>query len=54
MAGAAQTGGEAKLLIQDGAVRVNGAVETRRGHTLQIGDVVAVGATEYRVCSSPA
>ena len=34
--------------------RVNGEVETRRGRTLQPGDVVAVGGQEYRVCSSPA
>ncbi|HMK93324.1 MAG TPA: RNA-binding S4 domain-containing protein [Thermoleophilia bacterium] len=54
LAGAAQTGGEAKLLVQDGAVRVNGVVETRRGHRVIPGDVVALGDTEYRVCSSPA
>jgi len=49
----AQTGGEAKLLVQDGAVAVNGAIETRRGHKVGPGDVIAVGDTEYRVCSSP-
>jgi len=47
------TGGHAKLLVQDGEVRVNGAVDRRRGRTLQLGDVVAVGGKEYRVCSSP-
>ena len=54
VAGAASTGGHAKLLIQEGEVLVNSAVETRRGRTLQSGDVVAVGGEEYRVCSSPA
>ncbi len=54
LAGAADTGGMAKLLIQGGEVRVNGVVERRRGRTLQAGDVVAFGETEYRVCSSPA
>jgi ribosome-associated protein len=37
------TGGEAKVLIQAGEVSVNGEVETRRGRTLEEGDVVEVG-----------
>jgi ribosome-associated protein len=41
--GIAGTGGEAKVLIQYGEVRVNGEVETRRGRKLQAGDVVEVG-----------
>jgi ribosome-associated protein len=40
--GVVQTGGEAKLLIQDGRVKVNGAVETRRGRKLVEGDRVTV------------
>lgn len=40
--GAVQTGGEAKLLIQDGRVRVNGKVETRRGRKLAEGDRISV------------
>ena len=36
------TGGEAKVLIQTGEVRVNGKVETRRGLKLQGGDVIEV------------
>ncbi len=41
-----QTGGEAKMLIQAGEVRVNGAVETRRGRRLVEGDrVTAMGQT---------
>lgn len=54
LAGVAGTGGHAKLLIQSGDVTVNGEPETRRGRTLQIGDVVRVGGREYRVWSSPA
>lgn len=38
--GAVRTGGEAKRLLGTGAVRVNGAVETRRGRKLRAGDVV--------------
>jgi ribosome-associated protein len=40
------TGGEAKVLIQGGEVRVNGEVETRRGRKLKEGDVVEVGEEE--------
>ena len=41
-AGLADTGGDAKALLADGAVSVNGEVDTRRGRTLRDGDVVAV------------
>ncbi len=41
-AGAARTGGEAKTLVQRGAVTVNGERETRRSRRLSPGDVVAV------------
>ena len=36
----ASGGGEAKFLIQGGAVQVNGATETRRGCKLRSGDRV--------------
>jgi ribosome-associated protein len=39
------TGGEAKLLIQRGDVRVNGAIETRRGRRLQPGDAVELAGS---------
>ena len=35
-----ETGGHAKLLIQNGEVRVNGKIETRRGRKLVNGDKV--------------
>ncbi|MBW4655780.1 MAG: RNA-binding S4 domain-containing protein [Kaiparowitsia implicata GSE-PSE-MK54-09C] len=41
-ANVAQTGGEAKLLIQAGEVMVNGEVDTRRGRKLVEGDRVNV------------
>lgn len=53
LAGAAGTGGHAKVLVQGGEVKVNGRPETRRGRVLQSEDVVAVQGVEYRVCSSP-
>jgi len=47
---AVRSGGEGKALIQQGAVRVNGEVETRRGRTLRLGDVVRLsGRGTYRV-----
>lgn len=36
------TGGEAKVRIQSGEVRVNGDVEVRRRKQLTVGDVVEV------------
>lgn len=36
------SGGEAKMLIADGLVTVNGEVERRRGHKLGAGDLVRV------------
>jgi len=45
----AGTGGEAKVLIQTGEVRVNGEVETRRGRKLEKGDVVEVGDERLEV-----
>jgi ribosome-associated protein len=38
--GIVTTGGQAKLLIQDGLVMVNGQLETRRGRKLVVGDRV--------------
>lgn len=47
--GAVQTGGEAKLLIQAGEVRVNGAIETRRGRKLMSGDRVQCAGERFQV-----
>lgn len=41
--GLAPSGGAAKVMIAEGAVQVDGAVETRRGRKLRAGMVVAVG-----------
>ena len=49
LAGVADTGGEARELVQDGAVRVNGEVETRRGRRLRAGDVVEAASERLRV-----
>ena len=47
--GVAATGGEAKLMIQGGEVRVNGEIETRRSRKLFSGDSVMVQGESYRV-----
>ena len=44
--GSVQTGGHAKLVIQDGKVRVNGEVCTQRGKKLRKGDVVEYGLVQ--------
>ena len=49
LAGLADSGSEARALVQDGAVTVNGEVDTRRGRQLQRGDIVAVGGESVRV-----
>jgi ribosome-associated protein len=49
LAGLAGSGGEARGLIEEGAVRVNGEVETRRGRQLLRGDVVTVGGEAVRI-----
>ncbi|HEU4495173.1 MAG TPA: RNA-binding S4 domain-containing protein [Rubrobacteraceae bacterium] len=43
------SGGEAKVVIQSGEVRVNGEVETRRGRRLREGDVIEVGDERLEV-----
>ena len=47
LSGFAETGGEAKLLIQGGDVLVNGEVETRRKRKLVEGDTIAVHGEEF-------
>jgi ribosome-associated protein len=46
LSGLAGSGGEVHALIENGVVRVNGEVETRRGRQLRRGDVVASWAIE--------
>ena len=48
-AGAVETGGEAKLLIQEGEVRVNGEVCTERGKKLRPGDRAELDGKVYVV-----
>ena len=43
------SGVEAKIVIQDGEVLVNGETDTRRGRKLREGDEVSFEGTEIRV-----
>lgn len=47
--GIASTGGQAKLMILDGEVKVNGVVETRRGKKLTNDDQVTIGNKTFKV-----
>ena len=51
LANLVETGAEAKPVIADGAVLVNGEVETRRGRQLVPGDVVTLGPLAARVAT---
>ena len=42
-------GADAKAVIQQGLVRVNGEVETRRGRQLTVGDVASLAGMSARV-----
>ena len=38
-----QSGGQAKWIIQDGNVSVNGEICTQRGKKIRVGDTVTIG-----------
>jgi ribosome-associated protein len=47
--GAVSQGSEAKIFVQDGQVKVNGEVETRRGKKLTYGDTVEYAGEIYKI-----
>jgi ribosome-associated protein len=47
--GIAATGGQAKLMIFDGEIKVNGTIETRRGKKLVPTDQVTVAGKTFNV-----
>jgi ribosome-associated protein len=49
LANLVESGSEAKPLIQDGHVQVNGEVDTRRGRQLVRGDIVTVAGRSAKV-----
>ena len=51
LSGLAETGGEAKLMVADGEVLVNGEVCTQRGKKLRPGDPVSFGGETLEVAA---
>jgi len=49
LAGLVETGVDAKIVVQDGLVKVNGSVETQRGKKLVVGDVVEYDGKSFKV-----
>ena len=45
----AQTGGHAKIIIEDGLVKVNGEVEFRKRNKLKKGDLIVVDHVEIEI-----
>lgn len=52
-AGLVETGSEAKEVIQEGLVSVNGETETRRGRKLYSDDIASFDGKEIRIGKSP-
>lgn len=51
LAGLVGSGVEAKILVQDGLVKVNGEVDERRGRKLYPGDVFELEENQVKVTS---
>lgn len=49
LAGLVESGVDAKYVIQDGLVKVNGEVETRRGKKLFDGDEVTYNGETFKI-----
>ncbi|MBB6056142.1 RNA-binding S4 domain-containing protein [Tolumonas osonensis] len=48
----AASGGEAKAMIEDGLVLVNGLVETQKRKKIVSGDIIEVMSTEYKIVAA--
>ena len=49
VAGFVESGVEAKFAVQDGLVKVNGSIETRRGKKLINGDIVEFDGNKIKI-----
>lgn len=49
LAGLVESGVDAKIVIQNGEVKVNGEVETRRGKKLYDGDIIFFQGEEVKI-----
>lgn len=48
-AGLSESGVDAKFVVQDGLVKVNGQIETRRGRKLIAGDIVEFNGNTVKI-----
>ena len=51
LAGAVESGVDAKMCIQDGLVYVNGEIEIQRGKKLYEGDIISFDNIDYIIVS---
>lgn len=49
LAGLVESGVDAKFVVQDGLVKVNGQVETQRGKKLVAGDIVEYNGDSFKI-----
>lgn len=47
--GIVSLGSEAKIIIQDGNIKVNGEIETRRGRKLTKNDIIEFQGESYKI-----
>ena len=52
LAGMVDDGVQAKIVIQDGQVQVNGETDTRRGRKVYVGDVITFQGQDIKVGSN--
>ena len=48
-AGLVESGVDAKFVIQDGLVKVNGSIETQRGKKLVAGDIIEFDGEQVKI-----
>ncbi len=49
LAGLAESGVDAKFVIQDGQVKVNGQLQTQRGKKLYDGDIIEYNGNQIKI-----
>lgn len=49
----AETGGHAKIMVDEGMVMLNGEVESRKRAKIRVGDIVEVEGQQIRIVASP-
>jgi len=50
--GLANSGGEAKKIIEEGLVSVNGEIETRKRKKIVAGDIISIGDENFTVLTT--